>query len=95
MTFVLIVLSVIGSEAPLSTVVHPTPVHDLGKLTLAFVMLWAYISFSQWLIMRSGNLPEGRSPGTCGACTGRGASYRCSSSSCTSSCRSCSFCSAG
>jgi hypothetical protein len=32
--------------------------HDLGKLTLAFVMLWAYLSFSQFLIIWSGNLPE-------------------------------------
>jgi hypothetical protein len=32
--------------------------HDLGKLMLAFVMLWAYLSFSQFLIIWSGNLPE-------------------------------------
>jgi len=32
--------------------------HDLGKLMLAFVMVWAYISFSQFLIIWSGNLPE-------------------------------------
>ena len=32
--------------------------HDLGNLMLAFVMLWAYISFSQFLIIWSGNLPE-------------------------------------
>lgn len=32
--------------------------HDLGNLTLAFVMLWAYMSFSQYLIIWSGNLPE-------------------------------------
>jgi len=30
---------------------------DLGKLLLAFVMLWAYFSFSQYLIIWSGNLP--------------------------------------
>ena len=33
-------------------------VHDLGNLTMAFVMLWAYVSFSQFLIIWSGNLPE-------------------------------------
>ena len=33
-------------------------VHDLGKLLLAFVMLWAYINLSQFLIIWSGNLPE-------------------------------------
>ena len=32
--------------------------HDLGKLMLAFVMLWAYFAFSQFLIIWSGNLPE-------------------------------------
>jgi hypothetical protein len=32
--------------------------HDLGNLTLAFVMLWAYLSFSQYLIVWSANLPE-------------------------------------
>jgi len=32
--------------------------HDLGNLLLAFVMLWAYIAFSQFLIIWSGNIPE-------------------------------------
>jgi hypothetical protein len=31
---------------------------DLGNLLLAFVMLWAYLAFSQFLIIWSGNLPE-------------------------------------
>ena len=37
---------------------QPRHFHDLGKLMLAFVMLWAYFSFSQFLIIWSGNLPE-------------------------------------
>jgi hypothetical protein len=32
--------------------------HDLGNLLLAFIMLWAYMSFSQFLIIWAGNLPE-------------------------------------
>ncbi|HYO24697.1 MAG TPA: hypothetical protein VEQ85_07085, partial [Lacipirellulaceae bacterium] len=32
--------------------------YDLGKLLLAFVMFWAYVSFSQFFIIWSGNLPE-------------------------------------
>ena len=32
--------------------------HDLGKLMLAFVMLWAYFALSQYLIIWSANLPE-------------------------------------
>ena len=31
---------------------------DLGNLLLGFVMLWAYFTLSQWLIIWSGNLPE-------------------------------------
>jgi hypothetical protein len=38
--------------------VGPRHYHDLGKLLLAFVMFWAYVSFSQYLIIWSGNLPE-------------------------------------
>ncbi|QDU98095.1 hypothetical protein [Lignipirellula cremea] len=37
----------------------PPPTYgDLGSLLLAFLMLWAYFSFSQFLIIYSGNLPE-------------------------------------
>ena len=39
-------------------ILKPRHFHDLGKLLLAFVMLWAYLSFSQFLIIWSGNLPE-------------------------------------
>ncbi|HEY2930206.1 MAG TPA: hypothetical protein VGK99_00540 [Acidobacteriota bacterium] len=31
---------------------------DFGKLLLAFVMVWAYLGFSQFLVIWSGNLPE-------------------------------------
>ena len=43
---------------PVSTVLTPQHLHDLGNLLLAFVMFWAYIAFSQFLIIWSGNLPE-------------------------------------
>jgi hypothetical protein len=36
----------------------PTILNDVGNLILAFVMIWAYLSFSQLLIIWSGNLPE-------------------------------------
>jgi hypothetical protein len=32
--------------------------HDLGNLLLAFVMFWAYVAFSQFLIIYSGNQPH-------------------------------------
>ena len=41
---------------PLSKMFKVDYYHDFGKLMFAFVVLWAYLSFSQWLIMWSGNL---------------------------------------
>jgi len=32
--------------------------HDLGKLMFGFVVFWAYIAFSQYLLIWYGNLPE-------------------------------------
>lgn len=43
---------------PLSEIATSDAFHDLGNLLLAFVMLWAYVTFSQFLIIWSGNLPE-------------------------------------
>ena len=43
---------------PVSEIMQPLYWHDLGNLLLAMVMLFAYISFGQFLIIWSGNLPE-------------------------------------
>jgi hypothetical protein len=43
---------------PMKTLLKPSYVHDHGNFMLAFIMVWAYFSFSQWLIMWAGNLPE-------------------------------------
>jgi hypothetical protein len=53
-----VVLSRLAEGGPLSAVASPDTFHDLGKLMFAFVMVWAYFSFSQFLIIWSGNLPE-------------------------------------
>jgi hypothetical protein len=58
LAFLVIVLAWLSRREPLNTIVVPTHFHDLGNLMLAFVMLWAYFSFSQYLIIYSGNLPE-------------------------------------
>jgi hypothetical protein len=58
MSFVLLFLSFVADEAPFEKVARPSIVHDLGKLLFAFVMLWAYMHLSQFLITWSGNLPE-------------------------------------
>jgi hypothetical protein len=54
----IIVLAAIHRDNPAGSLLTPRHFHDLGKLLLAFVMLWAYLSFSQFLIIWSGNLPE-------------------------------------
>jgi hypothetical protein len=56
--FLIIVLVWLSRRPPLDEVVIPEHFHDLANLMLAFVMLWAYFSFSQYLIIWSGNLPE-------------------------------------
>ena len=58
LAFTIAVLSLLASVPPLSRYLTPRHFHDLGKLLLAFVMLWAYLAFSQFLIIWSGNLPE-------------------------------------
>ncbi len=58
MAFLIAVIVWLGRRPPLRGVVIPAYLHDLGNLLLAFVMLWAYFSFSQYLIIWSGNLPE-------------------------------------
>jgi hypothetical protein len=52
------VLAAIGPVGALAGRLTPRHFHDLGKLLLAFTMLWAYLNFSQFLIIWSGNLPE-------------------------------------
>jgi hypothetical protein len=56
--FAIAVLVLLASQTPMAEVVTKKHLHDLGKLMLAFVMLWAYMSFSQLLIIWAGNLPE-------------------------------------
>jgi hypothetical protein len=54
----IIVLGMLERSGAATDILKPRHFHDLGKLLLAFVMLWAYLSFSQFLIIWAGNLPE-------------------------------------
>jgi hypothetical protein len=58
MAFLIVVLVWLSRRPPLDRIVVKSHFHDLGNLTLAFVMLWAYFSFSQYLIIWAGNLPQ-------------------------------------
>src|SRR3954447_6645137 len=58
LAFAIAILAWLTKRAPMAQVVAPLHFHDLGKLMLALVMLWAYFAYSQFLIIWSGNLPE-------------------------------------
>ncbi|HEV8266845.1 MAG TPA: hypothetical protein VGR00_01375 [Thermoanaerobaculia bacterium] len=58
MAFTVLVALYLSRRAPLEGEFRPVHFHDYGKLLLAFVMVWAYFSVSQFLIVWSGNLPE-------------------------------------
>ena len=45
-------------RAPMTNLLKPNHFHDLGKLMFAFVMLWAYFNFSQFLLTYAANLVE-------------------------------------
>lgn len=58
LAFTIILLSWMADREPLRHIIGKKHFHDLGKLMLAMVMVWAYFNFSQLLIIWSGNLPE-------------------------------------
>ena len=58
MAFVIAILILLSQSAPLNRVLTSHHLHDLGKLFFAFLMMHAYLSFSQFLIIWSANLSE-------------------------------------
>ena len=58
MAFIIPLAALLADGGPLTGVISAEQFQDLGKLLLAFVMLWAYFAFSQFLITWSGNLTE-------------------------------------
>jgi hypothetical protein len=56
--FLIAVISWLSRREPLDQLIVPGHFHDAGNLMLAFVMLWAYFAFSQYLIIWAGDLPH-------------------------------------
>jgi len=56
--FAVVVERILADYKPMSDLLKPEYVHDHGNFMLTFIMVWAYFSFSQWLIIWAGNLPE-------------------------------------
>jgi hypothetical protein len=58
MALMILVVVMLSEKEPFADFIQERHLHDLGKLLFAFNMLWAYFSFSQLLIIWSGNQPE-------------------------------------
>lgn len=57
-SFLVALLVLLSKYEPFSSFLTRQHYHDLGNLMLAFTMLWAYMSFSQFLIIWAENLPD-------------------------------------
>jgi hypothetical protein len=58
MCFAVVIERILVNYKPMSEWLRPNFVQDHGKWMLTFLMLWAYFSFSQLLIIWAGNLPD-------------------------------------
>src|SRR5688572_21007054 len=58
MAFTICIIALLAQRRPLRDILSPGLLNDLGNLMFAFLMLWAYTNFSQFLIMWSGNIAE-------------------------------------
>lgn len=58
MALMIAIVVLLSRTAPMAGLIHKRHIHDLGKFLLTFILLWAYFSFSQLLIIWSGNQPE-------------------------------------
>jgi len=58
LAFTVLMAVMLSRSAPMAERFTKGHFHDYGNLMLAFTMLWGYFTFSQLLIIWSGNLPE-------------------------------------
>ncbi|HYL34942.1 MAG TPA: hypothetical protein VEV17_03395 [Bryobacteraceae bacterium] len=56
--FLIAVLILLSKREPFASFLKTSHYHDLGNLLLTFTMLWAYLSFSQLVIIWAENLPD-------------------------------------
>jgi hypothetical protein len=58
LAFAIVVRTIVDCRGAVLPETEANVQHDLGKLLLAFIMFWAYVAFSQFLLIWYGNLPE-------------------------------------
>ncbi len=54
----ILLMQYIGKGAEYGDAVTPRTIDNLGKMLLAFTILWTYVSYAQYIIIWSGNIPE-------------------------------------
>jgi hypothetical protein len=58
LAFTILMAAYLRSAASMGALFRPSHFADYGKLTLAFVMMWAYFQFSQYLLVYAANLKD-------------------------------------
>jgi hypothetical protein len=58
LAFAIVVVAALAPRSVLGDLVTPGIYNDLGSLLLAFLMLWAYMSYFQYLLIWAGNLTD-------------------------------------
>lgn len=58
LAFTVVIATLLEPKPPMHGLFKQSHFHDLGKLMLAFVMLWAYFNFSQYMLTYAANLAE-------------------------------------
>ncbi len=58
LAFSIVVAALLHNNTHMARALSADRFHDYGTLMYAFIMLWAYLSYSQFLIVWSANLPE-------------------------------------
>jgi len=56
--FAIIVAALLAGHKPYADTIGPQQFHDLGNFLLTFVIFWAYIAYSQFVVIWSGNLTD-------------------------------------
>ena len=56
--FLILIVALLSRDPPMDTAARPDLLHDLGNLLLMMVVLWAYLSFAQLLVIWLGNTQE-------------------------------------
>ncbi len=58
MSLVTVCIVLLADREPFAGIIKPQLLNDFGNLLLMLTMLWAYLSFSQYLIIWAGNLQD-------------------------------------